>query len=305
MIKAKTIMCLTLGIFLLFSCGKNSNSVSESTIIGSQTWSKTNLDVETFLNGDIIHQLKSKEELLELLATSSKIPYWCYYNFDEKNGKKYGKLYNWYAVHDKRGLAPDGWHVAANSDWQKLFKYLGNELAGTKLKSPSSWDGEDNVEVTNSSNFLTLPGGSLTQNAEFERIGEVGSWWSTCYECGTPTDCHTISLVSRFKFGDMSPSQSNKMFAHSVRLVMDDAGSEDVLVKLRAFEQIDSIGTYANEEIERKDREEKEKNTNLANKLMLEADSIARLNNNTGSIHIDKTKEKADSIAAYHASELD
>jgi uncharacterized protein (TIGR02145 family) len=50
---------------------------------------------------------------------------WCYYENDAKNGVKYGKLYNWYAVNDARGLAPAGWHVPTDYEWEVLSTFLG------------------------------------------------------------------------------------------------------------------------------------------------------------------------------------
>ena len=58
----------------------------------------------------------------------------------------YGKLYNWYAVNDPRGLAPAGWHVASDAEWTELTNCLGGESeAGGKMKAvricPTSWRG--------------------------------------------------------------------------------------------------------------------------------------------------------------------
>jgi uncharacterized protein (TIGR02145 family) len=47
-------------------------------------------------------------------------PAWCFYNNDPEMGQHYGKLYNWYAVNDPRGLAPEGWHVASDDEWTQL-----------------------------------------------------------------------------------------------------------------------------------------------------------------------------------------
>ena len=58
--------------------------------IGKQIWSKQNLNVSTFKNGDVIKEAKTKEEWVE--AYQKKIPAWCYYDNSEENGKKYGKL---------------------------------------------------------------------------------------------------------------------------------------------------------------------------------------------------------------------
>lgn len=79
--------------------------------IGDQIWMPENLNVDTFRNGDSIHHMQTKEEWDD--AAHNEVPAWCYYDFDPSNGEKYGKLYNWHAVNDPRGLAPDGWRVPA------------------------------------------------------------------------------------------------------------------------------------------------------------------------------------------------
>jgi uncharacterized protein (TIGR02145 family) len=114
--------------------GKNYRTV----IIGTQTWMAENLDVDKFRNGDPIPQAKSNTEWEQ--AGKNKMPAWCYYDNDPKNGAKYGKLYNWYAVNDSRGLAPEGWHVPSDAEWTTLGDHLGDE-AGKKMKSTSGWQG--------------------------------------------------------------------------------------------------------------------------------------------------------------------
>jgi len=77
--------------------------------IGTQTWMAKNLNVSIFANGDPIPEVKTNEEWKK--AAEEKKPAWCYYENDPANGAIYGKLYNWYAVSDPRGLAPKGWHI--------------------------------------------------------------------------------------------------------------------------------------------------------------------------------------------------
>jgi len=110
----------------------------KSLKIGTQTWMTENLNVSTFRNGDPIPEAKTEEEWKK--ADKERTPAWCYYENDPKNGTKYGKLYNWYAVIDPRGLAPAGWHVPIDSEWTVLNDYLGDEAAGKKIKSTSGWD---------------------------------------------------------------------------------------------------------------------------------------------------------------------
>jgi len=106
---------------------------------------------------------------------------WCHYDNDTANGAKYGKLYNWYAVMDSRGLAPVRYHIPSDAEWTLLTDYLGGaEKAGAKMKSKQGWakglavDGNG----TNSSGFSGLPGGGRDRYGTFDLIGELGGWWS-------------------------------------------------------------------------------------------------------------------------------
>ena len=147
-----------------------------SVTIGYQVWMIKNLDVATFRNCDPIPQAKTAEEWKK--AGENQQPAWCYYDNDPANGTKYGKLYNWYAVNDARGLAPQGYHIPTDAEWTTLTTYLGGEeVAGTKMKNTSGWN--ENGNGTNSSGFNGLPGGSRNSSGPFDAIGKVGSWWSS------------------------------------------------------------------------------------------------------------------------------
>ena len=149
----------------------------ESVTIGSQVWQTMNLNVDRFRNGDLIINAISEKEWEE--AGKNRQPAWCYYDNDSENGKIYGKLYNWYAVNDSRGLAPEGWHIPTNDEWSTLISYFGGEsVAGGKMKSVTGWIAP-NTGATNESGFTGLPGGYRTFNAEFSGLGSVGFWWSS------------------------------------------------------------------------------------------------------------------------------
>ncbi len=110
----------------------------KTVTIGTQVWMTKNLDVAKFRNGDLIPEAKTNEEWDE--AGRNRKPAWCYYNNDPANGAKYGKLYNWYAVNDHRGLAPEGYHIPSDKDWEVLSDYLGGvDVAGKKIKSNIGW----------------------------------------------------------------------------------------------------------------------------------------------------------------------
>ena len=119
----------TLFILMLFLTGL---SKAQTVTIGTQVWMTKNLDVSTFRNGDPIPEAKTGEEWKK--AGENKQPAWCYCDNDPTNGAKYGKLYNWYAVNDSRGLAPVGYHIPSDAEWTKLEVFLGAD-AGNKMKS--------------------------------------------------------------------------------------------------------------------------------------------------------------------------
>ncbi|MFY7733742.1 MAG: FISUMP domain-containing protein [Bacteroidia bacterium] len=226
--------------------------------IGSQVWMTKNLDVETFRNGDPIPHAKTEEEWKK--AAENKQPAWCYYDNDPANGAKYGKLYNWYAVNDPRGLAPAGYHVPSDAEWEILENHLGgDEVAGKKMKSKSGWESyEEDIYCsncknwnneyrrkracdvckdtrvigkkmvsgngTNSSGFSGLPGGYRNYNGTFYDIGTNGYWWSSTEEVCKM--CSWDSGVSgcRTLTSDIrrwNPTLNNKEKGLSVRCLRD------------------------------------------------------------------------------------
>jgi uncharacterized protein (TIGR02145 family) len=140
--------------------------------IGKQVWVVENLDVSHFRNGEPIMEAESPEEWTR--AGNEGRAAWCYYKSDIDSGKIYHRLYNWFAVNDPRGLAPDGWHVPSILDWTILTNSFGGlDLAGAKMKSATAWDGTDESGIT------FLPGGYRNTLSEFNHAGKIGSWWSS------------------------------------------------------------------------------------------------------------------------------
>jgi uncharacterized protein (TIGR02145 family) len=143
-----------------------------------------NLNVDRFRNGDPIPEARTKEEWLK--ADENKQPAWCYYDNNPANGTKYGKLYNWFAVNDSRGLAPAGYHIPTDAEWTTLENYLDSDFTGgKKMKSMSGWNKYTvgtltySGNGTNSSGFSGLPGGSRYSDGAFTSIGGYGCWWSS------------------------------------------------------------------------------------------------------------------------------
>ena len=186
--------------------------------VGSQQWLGKNLNTDRFANGDPIPQAQTNEEWNR--AGEQHQPAWCYYNNDPANGRTYGKLYNWYAVHDTRGLAPTGWHVPSDDEWTSLTTYLGGEtIAGTKMKSTSMWENYRGVRGNgdNSSGIAGLPGGYRSTDGTFYSMGKLGYWWSSSeYTTGI-----AWNRFLTYGFGIASRDGGDVSCGFSVRCVRD------------------------------------------------------------------------------------
>lgn len=110
--------------------------------IGNQIWANENLSITTFRNGDNIPLVQNND--WAQLST----PAYCLINNDY--------LYNYWVITDSRNVAPLGWRVPTEDDWDILINHLGGkDNAGYKLKNIDGWL----MEVQN---FET--GETITQN---------------------------------------------------------------------------------------------------------------------------------------------
>lgn len=160
-------------------------------------WTAKNLNVSTYRNGTVIPQVQDKEKWSKLTTGA-----WCYYNNSTANGTTYGKLYNWYAINDPRGLAPKGYHIPSVEEWSQLYDFLegpepgyndlgiqyikyADDYAIPKLKNKTGWHSYGGVwypqdgNGTNASGFSALPGGCRDEYLDFSNIEYDGCWWSS------------------------------------------------------------------------------------------------------------------------------
>lgn len=174
-----------------------------------------NLSVQFFRNGDAIPLVNTDKEWKK--AGKQHLPACCYYGYDSENGKKYGLLYNWYAVSDARGLAPQGWHIASNDEWRIFGESIGSyQNAGERMKTTTGWvEGNGN----NASGFAGLPGGELDVSDErsFYNIGRSGTWWTSS---SVDADKAMYMSLSSF-FESLAHNNEFKHVGFSVRCIMN------------------------------------------------------------------------------------
>jgi uncharacterized protein (TIGR02145 family) len=195
----------------------------ESVRIGNQEWMTRNLDVDRFRNGDLITHVASAEDWKKVGENNQ--PAWCYYDNDPENGKKYGKLYNWYAVNEPRGLAPKGFHVPTDEEWTILEEFLGEIIAGHKMKLDNGWDeleDEDrefqNGNGDNSSGFNALRGGSRIYDGRFSNITSNAFFWSATENCSSFAWYRNLCG----NIGNVFKSTNPKQNGFSVRCLRDN-----------------------------------------------------------------------------------
>ncbi len=182
----------------------------EVTEIGDQIWMAKNLNVSHFRNGNPVPEIRANEDWIEY-AEEGK-PAWCYYDNDPANEEKYGKLYNWYAVIDARGLAPKGWHIPSDDEWARLIDYLGGfTLAGEKLK-PCIKEAKS-LKTLYESGFNALPAGYRNSKGGFSYLGNCGFWWSSTGKIPDNAWCRYMY----FNDNDVNRGSFNRRSGFSVR----------------------------------------------------------------------------------------
>jgi len=182
--------------------------------IGTQKWMSKNLDVAFYRNGDPIPQV-TEPTAWAALTTGA----WCYFNNDPIPGNIYGKLYNWYAVNDPRGLAPQGWHIPSDAEWTTLVALLGgSSVAGGKMKEAGTLNWvAPNTGADNSSGFAGLPGGFRFVSGAFANVGSNSLWWSSTESSTNFAWNRGLSYLN----GNLNSAGNAKQVGFSVRCLMD------------------------------------------------------------------------------------
>lgn len=203
-------MKIPFAIFLLIiiiGCNKKSEEATQpeitdidgniyhSVTIGSQVWMVENLRVTRFNDGTKIICIPDT-----LKSRGWPTPHYCYYNGNPLNSGKFGVLYNFRVVHQTylvhNEIAPKGWRVPDDSDWETLITFLGgNSVAGGKMKIAGIGTNESgqwqspNEGATNESGFSAIPCGYCSDLNSFSSLGlgQIGTWWTSSHTQWNPS----------------------------------------------------------------------------------------------------------------------
>lgn len=138
-----------------------------------------------------------------------------FYNNDEatygRNGKNYGRLYNW---NDAMAVSSrvEGWHLPTFDEWMELVNSIGGyENAGTLLKAKTSWSSGNG---TDDYGFSVYSAGR--RRGSFSELGE------SSYFCTYDDTSSTSTTVPYFYSGKtVGQLTTSKAVYFSVRLVKD------------------------------------------------------------------------------------
>lgn len=191
-------------------------NVYNTVNIGTQIWMKENLKVTHYNTGDSILHVSINNQWGQAIGV------YCNYNNDTNNANVYGRLYNWYAVKDFRGICPENWHIPSDAEWTILTNFLGGDsVSGGKLKEIGNnhWN-SPNTGATDEVGFTALPGGYRIFWGDYYFLGEEGYWWSS-------TDSSTYAWKRELMYNSTNVNRwyYNKLTGFSVRCICDSAAS--------------------------------------------------------------------------------
>jgi uncharacterized protein (TIGR02145 family) len=209
------------GIFLAFSSGCEKTTekrgladidgnIYDTVVIGTQVWIAENLKTTRLNDGTEIPLVTS-----DTAWSNLRTPGYCWYGNYEAffNLNHYGALYNYYAVKSGK-LCPAGWHVPDTDEWYTLITFLGNDIAGGKMKETGTRNWlSPNTGATNESGFNALPGGF--RNAyykDFQRFRISGHFWHS-----EPADAMRVTYSSE----DVIHGSLSQNDGASVRCIKD------------------------------------------------------------------------------------
>lgn len=246
------ILAILVFFFIICGCSKNQSTESvtvtdvdgnvyKTVKIGDQWWMAENLKVTHYRNGDEIPYIMNNEKWYN----SGSVGACCSYENDDNNKSTYGLLYNAYAVQDKRGLAPEGWHIPTDEDWMILEMNLGmnesecqkygfrtGECGGLlKSKGTKYWR-EPNTGATNETGFSALPGGCRESlEGIFKYRSAIACFWTSTGCSKRETSGHILRLDSknhswfrqiRFDRSSLNRFSNRNLEGYSVRCVRDN-----------------------------------------------------------------------------------
>lgn len=151
---------------------------------------KNKIPAWCYYNNNEINQITNAEELAQSMVEfreknwHEEVPYDTseltiekareFYQKQNKSIIDCRKLYNWYAINDPRGIAPEGWTIPTRDDFDQLVKHYGNPWRENfTLEFINKYWGGVNVN-----GFNACPCGRRLYNGNFEGLLSEAVFWT-------------------------------------------------------------------------------------------------------------------------------
>jgi uncharacterized protein (TIGR02145 family) len=195
-------------------------------VIGTQTWMAKNLEVTRYRNGDNIPCIGSETDepdVWEDLTTGACTSWWGSGPLPIEHQLTYGLFYNWHAVGDDRGLAPEGWRIPTNDDIETLLAYVdGSSITDGSMIAGGEhlWD---DGNLNNSSDFAKYPFNGLPAGNRAASNGANGYRGTHCYWWGSDehTDTHGYAFRMYYDHTNVLHTSYDKRYGYNVRCIRD------------------------------------------------------------------------------------
>jgi uncharacterized protein (TIGR02145 family) len=199
---------------------------------GSQVWTAENLRTSKYNDGTSIPLITDSAAWSAL-----ETPAYSFFGYttDIAEQRKWGAFYNGYAINTGK-LAPAGWHVPTDADWDSLENFLvsgGYDYDGTTdenkiaksmatntgwLPSPDSGAIGNDTLGNNSSGFSGMPNGYCDYAGETYYRNWYAFWWTSSSQ-----DSNFMKLRGiYYHTNGLKSSAFTKVYGLSVRLVRDN-----------------------------------------------------------------------------------
>lgn len=194
-------------------------NVYTSVVIGTQEWMVENLRTTHYLDGTAIPNITVNATWQAEDGTVGHDGGYCYYDNDSSYEAGYGMLYNWYAVNNAHGLAPSGWRIPSQTDWETLITYLGGaSVAGGILKETGTthWQ-SPNTGALDTYGFKAVGNGQRFYDGSFNYLTTIGYMWSS-----TSVSASTAySVRPDNASASIAPASGTKRIGMGIRCIRD------------------------------------------------------------------------------------
>jgi len=196
---------------IIINCDKNNPTGSAGEVSGNFTDSRDNHTYNW-------QQIGTQTWMTENLAYKPDIGEYWTYNNDTSYVNVYGYLYSWETA---QTIAPNGWHLPSQAEWQTLVDYLGGiDDAYSKLLEAGTFHWDAPNDATNESGFTALPSGYYDQrDNSFNFLGHL-----TMFHSSTESQSNNVfgmGLILNQNFEQANIEGRPKELALPVRLIKD------------------------------------------------------------------------------------